>query len=147
MNISVQIPGIEEFVVRQVNEHLTAILDRVTQSADCRLCFVNKAKAAEILGTAIFLRAGERDGKLTPISLGGSAGTLYSVEQLQELSRWITQKAKTGSLPDHYIISNSKKTADEKEVHSHHNDGGSPKNIRTNRRSVPRPTGQPSQGS
>lgn len=143
MNVTVQIP------VAELNELLIQKMDEVFGflHADLQrqVFFVNKAKAVTMIGTAVFLRAGEMDGLLTPIHLGGSAGTLYSVEQLQELSRWICKKAQSGSLPDHYIISN-KKTADEKEVHSHHYSSGRQKNLPGNKRNVSGTTGEPSPG-
>ena len=145
MNLSLSIPNLEQLVVDTVSAQLADVLGRASERMETRVAFLTKGEAIRFLGTAIFLKAGEQDGKLTPVRVGGSAGAVYHIEQLAEYARWIAQKAKSGSLPDYYFTNNRnsiKSAEDETEVHNDNPAPGSTENRRANKRDVPRPARQ-----
>lgn len=140
----ITIHGINEAVEKKVCELIAEFLDRVADRSESRVAFLPQKEAIRFLGTAVFLRAGEQEKRLNPIRLGGSAGLLYSVEELQELSRYIVEKAKSGSLPEIYITNTRNSNhQDEKEIYADHSAPRRSKNFGRNGRDVPRPAGKP----
>ena len=148
MKLSLSITGLDDLVIQKVGEELEGVLAKTTKHLEMRIGNVTKDEAIAYLGASIYLRAGERDKRLTPLLVSGSIGKLYNFEELKQFNRWILKNVKSGSLPDYYLTNisanrNSKNsTNNEKELHDDHPNPGRPENLRRNGRDVPRPAAE-----